>query len=226
MRTMTHPRYSRLARGFTLIEVAIVLFVLALLGGAILVPLGAQVEQRAYDETTRTMNDARDALLGFVVVNRRLPCPTDSALPNADGLERITAGVCNSPEGFLPWSTLGVGAIDAWGQRFRYRVTLAFANQSPPAATITLLTPGDIRICGTGATNCSTGNVAVILSLGKNQGTCTGLCPDEDENRNSNTTFVSRIRQQPGSGNEFDDVLVWIPATTLFSRMIAANLLP
>jgi type II secretory pathway pseudopilin PulG len=225
MMTMTPRQYSRLLGGFTLIEVAIVLFVLALLGGAILVPLGVQVEQRQYDETTRTMNDVRDALLGFAVINKRLPCPTDSPLPNADGQERITGSACTSAQGYLPWTTLGVGAIDAWGQRFLYRVTPAFSNSSTP---ITLTSTADLKVCQAVGVGCpSVANiVAVVVSKGKNQGTCAGGCPDEVANFNNGPAFVSRIRQQPGSGNEFDDVLVWIPATTLFSRMIAANLLP
>lgn len=207
--------------GFSLMEVAIVLFVLALLAGSVLVPLSAQMEQRNYDETTRTMNDVRDALLGFAVVNKRLPCPDT----DGDGAENVSGVACSSAQGSLPWATLGIGATDAWGQPFLYRVTLAFANPNP-AAPITLATAPDIRICQSAGCTSTQNVVAVVVSKGKNQGTCTAACPDEVENSNNDVTFVSRIRSQPGAGNEFDDVLVWIPATTLFTRMIAANLLP
>lgn len=223
MRIMTFKPNPGSVRGFSLIEVAIVLFVLALLGGVILVPLSAQIEQRAYDETTRTMNDVRDALLGFAVINRRLPCPTNqSQILGGDGLEKLTGSACTNAEGFLPWTTLGVGATDAWGKSFLYRVTPAFASST----AFTLSTTPDIVICQVAGCTSTANVVAVIVSGGKNQGTCTGACPDEAENRNVDVKFVSRIRSQPGTGNEFDDVLVWIPATTLFSRMIAANLLP
>jgi prepilin-type N-terminal cleavage/methylation domain-containing protein len=205
--------------GFSLIEVAIVLFVLALLAGSILVPLSAQIEQRYYDDTTRTMNDVRDALLGFAVVNKRLPCPDTTGT----GIETISGTACNNAQGNLPWATLGIGATDAWGQPFLYRVTLAFAN---PSATITLASNPDIRICQSAGCTSTQNVVAVVVSKGKNQGICTAACPDELENSNNDVTFVSRIRSLPGAGNEFDDVLVWIPAATLFTRMIAANLLP
>ncbi len=205
--------------GFSLIEIAIVLFVLALLAGSILVPLSAQMEQRYYDETARTLSDVRDALMGFAVVNRRLPCPdTDS-----DGSENVTAGACTSAQGTLPWATLSIGNTDAWGRALRYRVTLAFAN---PSATITLVSTPDLRICPSAGCATTPNVVAVVVSNGKNQGTCAGACPDETENSNSDTTFVNRIRSQAGAGNEFDDLLVWIPATTLLTRLIAANLLP
>ena len=68
--------------------------------------------------------------------------------------------------------------------------------------------------------------VAVVVSGGKNQGICSGACPDDLENRDNDVTFVSRIPSQPGGGNEFDDVLIWVTSATLFSRMIAAHLLP
>jgi type II secretory pathway pseudopilin PulG len=205
--------------GFSLVEAAIVLFILALLAGSILVSLLAQVEQRYYDDTTRTMNDVRDALLGFAVVNKRLPCPDT----DADGVENITGTACTAAQGTLPWATLGIGQTDAWGRAFLYRITLTFAN---PSAVITLASTPDIRICAAAGCGTTPNVVAVVVSRGKNQGTCSGACPDEDENSDGDATFVSRIRSQPGGGNEFDDVLVWIPASTLFSRMIAANLMP
>lgn len=205
--------------GFSLLEAAIVLFVLALLAGSILVPLSAQVEQRYYDDTTRTMNDVRDALLGFAVVNKRLPCPDT----DGNGTENITGAACTAAQGTLPWATLGIGQTDAWGQAFVYRVTLVFAN---PSAVITLASTPDIRICAAAGCTTTPNVVAVVVSKGKNQGICSGACPDEAENSDGNATFVSRVRSQPGGGNEFDDVLVWIPASTLFTRMIAANLMP
>lgn len=205
--------------GFSLVEIAIVLFVLAILAGTILVPLAAQIEQRYYDDTARAMGDMRDALLGFAVVNRRLPCPDT----DGDGAENVSAGACTSAQGNFPWATLGIGTTDAWGQPYLYRVTLVFAN---PSATVTLASAPDIRICQSAGCATAPNVVAVVVSRGKNQGVCTGACPDEAENSNNDVTFVNRIRSQPGSGNEFDDVLVWIPAATLFTRLIAANLLP
>src|SRR5882672_1257555 len=212
----THCRYmaTKTRAGFTLVEVAIVLVVLAILTGSLLVPLSAQMEQRYYDDTTRTMNDVRDALLGFTVVNKRLPCPDT----DGDGGENVSGLVCSSAQGNLPWATLGIGTADAWGQPFLYRVTLAFANPNP-AVPITLASIPDIRICQTAGCASTPNVVAVIVSKGKNQGTCTAACADEVENSNNNVTFVSRIRSQPGGGNEFDDALVWIPSATLFTRM-------
>ena len=62
-------------RGFTLIELAIVMFIVALMLGGMLLPLSAQQDVRARSETTRMMNEAREALIGFAMINDRFPCP-------------------------------------------------------------------------------------------------------------------------------------------------------
>lgn len=54
-------------RGFTLIELAIVLVILTVLAGGLLVPLTAQIESRRTVETKRTLEEARDAILGYAV---------------------------------------------------------------------------------------------------------------------------------------------------------------
>jgi prepilin-type N-terminal cleavage/methylation domain-containing protein len=84
--------------GFSLIEVAIAMFILVLLLGSILVPLGTQVEQRQISETQKTMEEIREALLGHALAKGYLPCPDKTTaagagvapnLPN-DGIEDYT----------------------------------------------------------------------------------------------------------------------------------------
>ncbi len=48
---------------------------------------------------------------------------------------------------------------------------------------------------------------------------------DESENSNMDHVFVSRP-PTTDSGNEFDDLVVWLPATILFNRMVSAGRLP
>jgi prepilin-type N-terminal cleavage/methylation domain-containing protein len=133
----------RSARGFTLIELAVGLAVVALLLGSVLVPLTTQVENRKIDETQRILAQARDALLGYVAANGYFPCPADV---NSNGAEALGAGAHDSItgscaastgttsgyHGFLPSAALGVSpvdaqgyAIDAWGytsNRIRYAI--------------------------------------------------------------------------------------------------------
>jgi len=87
-------RVSHRPSGFTLIELAMVLFIVSLLIGGMLMPLSAQNEIRGRQETDKALANIREALIGFAVVNGRLPCPapaTLAALAVGVGLEATTA---------------------------------------------------------------------------------------------------------------------------------------
>jgi prepilin-type N-terminal cleavage/methylation domain-containing protein len=115
-------------RAFTLVEVAVVLAIIGLLLGSLMYTLSAQTEQRARGETQRTLEQAREAILGYAVANGRLPCPASAA---SMGVESPAGGgdCTNYYDGFLPAVTLGFQpvdsqgfALDAWNNRIRYAV--------------------------------------------------------------------------------------------------------
>lgn len=230
-------------QGFTLIEIAVAVFLITLVLGSVLGPLAAQVEQRQAAETEKRIEEIKDALIGFAAVNGNLPCPAKSA---TDGTEDRTLGVCTGGKrvGFLPWVTLGLSATDPWGDLFRYSVVLAYADFN---TKFDLTTPRDILISGRdplGAainlTNASPDGVpAVVLSHGKNgygatgeggfvRATPGGWAGDEQVNATSATNFFSRVRttNTAATGGEFDDIVVWISPNVLVARMIAAGRLP
>lgn len=137
------------ARGFTLTEMAVVLVIIALLVGGLLVPLSAQRNIDARRDTTRAMDTIREALLGYVIVNGRLPCPADRNIASGNanaGLESYNGGKCQCAgsssiagsgtacadsgivTGVLPWATLGLPETDGWTNRYTYQVTAAYAR--------------------------------------------------------------------------------------------------
>jgi type II secretory pathway pseudopilin PulG len=115
---MLNHGLPRRTYGFSLIELAIGLTVVAALLAGLLVPLSKQLEQRRTTETQRLLLEAREALLAFAMGNRRLPCPASAT---SNGVESFVApndpstGVCETFKGFLPGVTLGLSPVDARG---------------------------------------------------------------------------------------------------------------
>lgn len=242
------PVRLAVSKGFTLTELAIVLFIVALLIGGMMVPLSAQIDQRNISDTNKTLAEIREALIGYAASHQAtatgkpyLPCPTTD---NSGTEDRSPAGDCKKNEGWLPWVTLGVGQTDAWNNRFRYSVKFPFAYSGDGFkldTTITIPPLPSLKVCdSSGCTNTIADNLpVVILSHGKNGAGATtssglklpdpaaGTEPDEFENVNDDATFVSRTPSPAGSpSGEFDDIVTWLPTSILFSRMIAAGRLP
>jgi prepilin-type N-terminal cleavage/methylation domain-containing protein len=226
----------RSQQGFTLIEMAIVLVILGLLLGGVLSPLAARQEQTRRDENAELLEKAREALIGFALVNERLPCPdTDAPGSATSGQENAPCG--SLPSDFhadrLPWVTLGVvGEHDAWGapDEIRYAVNGAFTT------SFTLSTAGTgngvINIHNTAA-SCGTANnmvamnvPALIWSTAKTDYASQAPARvDEAENDDDDRCYV--YREYSGLNNqEFDDQMVWLSPNVLFNRMIEAGKLP
>ena len=84
MKTCTHP-----PRGFSLVELAIVLSILGLLSIGALSALRIQTERARLAETRELLADAREALLNFAAVSGHLPCPA----PDAGGAATASCSV-------------------------------------------------------------------------------------------------------------------------------------
>jgi type II secretory pathway pseudopilin PulG len=263
--------------GFTLVEIAIALFIITMLLGSILVPLTTQVEQRQVSETQKMLEDIKEALIGHAIAKTHLPCPdrtsggagtaNDTANDGVEDFDAATgfclgtlsgtwtvppaAGNTRRAMGNVPWVTLGLGASDPWGNRFRYAVDMEFSARPPQGGTpFSLGSTADVGVCTSAA--CTTrltsatageGAVAVILSHGKNgrsainasTGTANVAATSVDELDNTGgATYTSRVptvfaNPCGGVGQplcEFDDVVIWLGRFTLFQRMVAAGKLP
>ncbi|HEX6633302.1 MAG TPA: prepilin-type N-terminal cleavage/methylation domain-containing protein, partial [Usitatibacter sp.] len=130
------PRSPRPVRGFTLIEIVVVLFILGVVVAmAAAVTTALSASQRLSTTTTR-MAAIDAAIVQFVMQQKRLPCPADgriaTGLTNA-GVERrdSATGQCNVngantvQHGVVPWASLGLSetdATDGWNRRFTYRI--------------------------------------------------------------------------------------------------------
>ncbi len=115
------------SRGFTLLEITVVLLIIGLMLAGLFAPLETQFEARDRRQTQALLDDIQTALQGYALTHGRLPCPdTDGdGLPNPpwDPSDPIASGSCVQGVGVLPWSELGVLGTDAWGNHYTYAVS-------------------------------------------------------------------------------------------------------
>ena len=107
------------SRGFTLIEVAVVILILTILASGLAMPVAAQLQMRRAEQTRQRLDDARESLLAFAAANGRLPCP---AIDTSRGEEAFAAGgdasngnCARFNDGYLPGATLGLSPLDSQG---------------------------------------------------------------------------------------------------------------
>lgn len=229
---MTSLTYSK-TRGFTLLEMAIVLAILAVLLGGLLPLLSGQMEQQRRNETGKQLNEIRDALYGYAIINGYLPCPTTTTDPaSANYGNADTACSANlSAEGYLPWKTLGVAEMDAWGIKrgssgaawtgyWRYRVDRNFADPGNKFTLGTGFSADALTIrdnVGNNITSSSERPVAIVYSTG----------PDiAADGQNASFESSSGIYQSDVPSPTFDDITIWIARPQLFNRMVSAGKLP
>lgn len=177
------------SKGFSLVELAIVLVIVGVLAGTFLTTLGSRINTTRRADTVAEMEVIKQALYGYALTNNfaHLPCPdcrtaacSLGANVENDGLSDITAGVCDVdviginailPLGNLPWRTLGLGYSDSWGNRYSYWVsslaTNDTANMLLPAWGVGSSATINTRV-GTATVEVSDNAVALIMSHGKN----------------------------------------------------------
>ena len=149
------PMMPRRAAGFTLIEMAMVLMIIGLLLAGLIPTISSQVEQRHTNETRKQLDEIQQALVGYAIINGRLPCPADRTTPTGGVNAAVppvpagqeyrdpATGSCapaivmgNNARGVLPWATLGLNETDAWGRRYTYQVIATWADSTDGALPI------------------------------------------------------------------------------------------
>jgi prepilin-type N-terminal cleavage/methylation domain-containing protein len=182
--------------GFTLIEMAMVIFLVSLIAGSMLISLTTQMDIAKIQNTKKTLEDLKEALLSYAALNGSLPCQSKlDSLNKPNGI--AMSPPCDPSEGFLPWLDLNMSPYDAWGNPFRYRVDNTIVvftrNQQLPSGTV----------------------AAVIFSYGKNG-------QPEGENANGDNIY-RQDAYVPDGTNYFDDNLIWLSQNMLDYRLVTAR---
>lgn len=235
--------------GFTLIELAIVLVIITILIGGLAVPLSAQIQARRIAETRKTMEEAREAILGYAMTHsidhddntdtpRRpfLPCPDRGG----DGIEDRQDGRCATEIGWFPWVTLGTAAQDAWGNRLRYATHDDLTNADPIDVTsgfhigsaLAPTTPWN-QVCS--EENCPDVDIAadvpvVLISHGPNGWGALNvsgamLAPpgaDSTSELENLDGAVDKFFNSRMPSEEFDDLVTWLSFNVLINRVCPA----
>lgn len=211
---MQRSRQRQKSGGFTLAELAIVLVIISLLLGGLMVPLATQNDLRQHERTNAIMNEARDAMDGFVLINDRVPCPAPSALAD----EAPHGGPCAAQTGFFPAVALGVPGNDAWGRPLRYAVATMAWNTDTPAVTqpYPATIPGGILAAGIPADKLRT-DLGACSPGTRHSNVVTGLvltCPPADRLVSDR---IGAVIWSDGadSTTTADDVVTWTAWPTL-----------
>jgi len=211
--------------GFSLVEIAVALVIIGLLLGGLIMPFTVQMEQQRIERTDETLEEIKEALLGFAVIHQRLPCPAI----NKKGKEDCTL---SDREGYLPWKALGVGRYDGWSKPFHYRVDEAYMidisdDNFKAASNLKVINIPDTFNWTTIETETGTSRVAaIIFSYGKN-GTPDSRNKTIHYTDGDDATYVTDIyKKSEDPADTFDDQLTWLSKYTLMNRLITTEQWP
>ena len=156
-------QFSSRHRGFSLVELSVVIVIIGMILGMVVSSFSAFVKNSAQAATREKQVAIKDTLISYLRANGRLPCPDIgprmstgiSTTSKPDGIENrtgdtatvtdtvtnCTSTVATIAVGVVPYATLGLPretVVDAWGNYFTYVVS---NNQTPVPVALLLSNP-------------------------------------------------------------------------------------
>jgi prepilin-type N-terminal cleavage/methylation domain-containing protein len=204
-------------KGFTLIEIAIVMVIIGLLAGGGVSLMGILSERKMRNEASQYQDDAKKALISFAKMNGRLPWADN----NSDGTEDNNATV-----GFFPYQTLGFRPSDPYKRSLRYEFNSNLrTNRSASCSALrTGLSTSPLVVDSDGSTSAFY-VAAVLISAGPKNADGAGpgnLAPFDAVTGGSytgdNTDGIPNYIRFPPT-NTFDDLVVYISGYELYSEI-------
>jgi len=219
-------------QGFTLVEVAMATVLVGILTMGVLEIFLLQVGQSKLDKTTEELQKIRNALIGFAIINERLPYPDR----DNDGEENNDFDCDMEKDGWLPWATLGIERTDSWGNPFFYRLDKAYClgnipnppNTSSNLEIVKIVNNTTYSQVGTDYYYKSNSRIiAIVLSCGQSgidqTKTRPPLCKTNSDNEAENIDHDRRYVNNNFIERRFDDRLIWLSKTTLLNHLVKAG---
>jgi prepilin-type N-terminal cleavage/methylation domain-containing protein len=208
-------------KGFTLIEVAIVMIIIGLVMGGGMSIMRTLTDRKFRNESIDYLNNAKKAVITFSEINGRLPfADTDSPV---DGIQNA-----NATRGTLPYLDIGVKPSDAYKRPLAYEVNAGLITSG--SVIPNMVTSCNALIAGLSGrpqvldADAGAGSVlsvaAVIVSAGPmNADGAGGIgCFDAITGLGNNTSGAPNYIRNPPNPT-FDDLVVYLSANELYGAM-------
>jgi len=150
-------------KGFTLIELAIVMIIIGLLIGVGVSLLPGLINQQKYTQNQSLLNQNYNAIIGFIIKNGRAPFASNNS---TNGEE--SKGTAN---GYFPYITVGGLQKDAYGNTFYYAVNTQLASTNSTTnfcQTLMNITKSNVNTINFPGQTMSIPDVFVLISAGAN----------------------------------------------------------
>jgi prepilin-type N-terminal cleavage/methylation domain-containing protein len=240
-------------RGFTLIEIAVVLVIVTILLGILLPSIGARVDAARVAATKSKIENIKSSILAFIAKNGRLPCPAIEGLAppppagpdNGYGREATPKGTCTGTtalmtgvvRGVVPWKDLALSdddALDGHYRRFSYAVVTSETNLTVarlPGIVGTIALHSGTPVAAGNQLNINNLAVFVVVSYGNNgfgaysrEGIRQALPVGADELANTDTGDIAFV--QKDFSTDFDDVVVGVSAREILTSLLPSAIKP
>lgn len=200
-------------RGFTLMEVALVMVIVGLLAGAGVSLMGMLTERKARNAARDYLQQCLSSLTGFAQINGRLPWADTDVPP--DGQENL-----NAASGTLPFITLGAEPADAFKRPPKYAVNSGLGiNRSTTCSVLQAGLSGAPRIVDGDGPASAFSVAAVVVSAGPSDADDDGDVFDAlsgGTHQGDNTDGIPNYLRYPPN-DDFDDLAAFLNAYALYA---------